>query len=54
MASLDLCMTFLFMMGNSAELDNRKFGHLQKCAQVVAKLCVDLSGHKNYKVFFDN
>ena len=39
---------------NSAELDDGKFGHLQKCAQVVAKLCDDLSGHKNYKMFFDN
>ena len=28
--------------------------HLQKCAQVVAKLCDDLLGRKNYKVFFDN
>ena len=39
---------------NSAELDDGKFGHLQKCAKVVAKLCDDLPGHKSYKVFFDN
>ena len=36
------------------EIDNGKFGHLQICRQVVAKLCDDLSGYKNYKVFFDN
>ena len=34
---------------NSAELDDGKFGHLQKCAQVVTKLCSDLPGHKNLK-----
>ena len=28
-------------------------GYLQKCAEI-AKLCDDLSGDKNYKVFFDN
>ena len=39
---------------NSAELDDGKFGHLQKRAQVVTKLCSDLPGHKNYKKFFDN
>ena len=39
---------------NSAELDDGKSGHLQKCAQVLTKLCDDVPGHKNYKVFFDN
>ena len=39
---------------NSAELDDGKSGHLQKSAQVLTKLCDDLPGHKNYKVFFDN
>ena len=38
---------------NSAELVDGTFGHLQKCAQVVEKLCDDLPSHKNYKVFFD-
>ena len=46
---------FLVYYGkNSEELDDGKFGHLQKCAQVVAKLCDDLRGQKNYKVFLDN
>ena len=45
---------FIYDGKNPAELDDRKFGHLQKCAQVLAKLCDDLPGHKNYKVFFDN
>ena len=45
---------FVYDGKNSTELDNGKFGHLQKCAQVVAKLCDDLLGHKNYKAFFDN
>lgn len=39
---------------NSAELDNKEFGHLQKCAQDVAKLCDDLPCHKNCKVFLNN
>ena len=26
----------------------------KKSAQVVAKLCVDLPGHENFKLFFDN
>ena len=39
---------------NSVELDDGQLVHLQKCAQVVAKLCNDLPVHKNYKVFFDN
>ena len=47
-------MNFLFMMGNSSELDDGKFGHLLKCAQVVPKLCDDLPGCKNYKVFSGN
>ena len=45
---------FVYDGKNSAELDDEKFGHLQKCVQVLAKLCDDLPGHKNYKVFFDN
>ena len=28
-----------------------KYSHLQKCSQVVARLCEDLSRNKNYKVF---
>ena len=44
----------LYDGNNSAELDNKEFGHLQKCAQVVAKLCDDLPGHKNCKVFLNN
>ena len=45
---------FVYDGKNSAELDDGKFGHLQKCAQVFAKLWDDLPGHKNYQVFFDN
>ena len=33
---------------------SEKFNHLQKSAQVVARLCQDLPGHQNFKVFFDN
>ena len=41
--------------GKDCTLDgNEKFIHLQKSAQVVAKLCVDLPGHENFKLFFDN
>ena len=45
---------FVYDGKNFAELDDGKFGHLQKCAQVVAKLCDDLPGHKNYKEFVEN
>ena len=45
---------FVYDGNKSAELDDGKFGHLKKCAQVVAKLCDDITGHKNYKVFFDS
>ena len=45
---------FIYDGKNSAELGDRKFRHLQKCAHVVAKLCDDFPGHKNYKMFFDN
>ena len=45
---------FVYDGSKSAELDDGKFGHLKKCAQVVAKLCDDITGHKNYKVFFDS
>ena len=45
---------FVYDGKNSAEPDDRKFGHLQKFTHVVAKLCDDLPGHKNYKVLFDN
>ena len=34
--------------------DNTDYDHLQKSAQVVAKLCQNLPSHKNYKLFFDN
>ena len=37
---------FVYDRKNSAELDDGKFSHLQKCAHVVAKLCDDLPGHK--------
>ena len=48
-------MCDFFVYGkDSAELDDGKFGQLQKCVQVVVKLYDDLPGHKNYKVFFDN
>ena len=33
---------------------NDKIQYLRKSAQVVARLCVDLPGHQNFKVFFDN
>ena len=42
------------MEKNYTGLDNGKFGHLQKCAQVVATLCDDLPAHKTYKVLIDN
>ena len=45
---------FVYDGKNSAELDDEKLSHLQKFSQVAAKLCDDLLGHKNYKVFFDN
>ena len=45
---------FVYDGNKSAELDDGKFGHLKKCAQVVAQLCDDITGHKNYKVFFDS
>ena len=34
--------------------DNTDYDHLQKSAQVVAKLCQNLPSHKNHKLFFDN
>ena len=38
-----------------SQLDDGKFGHLQKCAQVVVTtLCDYLPGYKDYKVFFGN
>ena len=36
------------------ENDNTDYDHLQKSAQVVGKLCQNLPGHKNHKLFFDN
>ena len=33
---------------------NTDYDHLQKSAQVVAKLCQNLPSHKNHKLFFDN
>ena len=45
---------FIYDGKNSPQLDDGKSGYLQKCVQVVAKLCDDLPGHKNYKVLFDN
>ena len=44
---------FVYDEKNSGELDDGKFVHLQKCAQVISKLYHDLSGHKNYKLLFD-
>ena len=49
-----MCDIFVYDKKNSSELDDGKFGHLQKFAQVVAKLCHHLPGHKNYKALFDN
>ena len=34
--------------------DNTDYDHLQKSAQVVAKLCQNLTIHKNKKLFFNN
>ena len=34
--------------------DNTDYDHLQKSAQVVAKLCQNLPIHKNHKLFFNN
>ena len=34
--------------------DNTDYDHLQKSAQVVAKLCQNLPSHKNHNLFFDN
>ena len=46
---------FVYDGTTSWQLDDGKFGHLQKCAQVVATtLCDDLLGYKDYKVFFGN
>ena len=39
---------------NNNENDNTDYDHLQKSAQVVAKLCQNLPSHKNHKLFFDN
>ena len=33
---------------------NTDYDHLQKSAQVVAKLCQNLPSHKNHKLFIDN
>ena len=48
LASLALCMISLFMMGKFMVimLDDGKFGHLQKCPEVAAKLGNDLRGYK--------
>ena len=45
---------FVYNGKNYAELDDGKFGHLQKCAQFVVKPCDDLPVRNNYEVFFDN
>ena len=45
---------FVYDEKNSVELEDGKFGHLQKFVQVVVKLCNDLSGNKKYGMFFDN
>ena len=44
---------FVYDGKNSAEPDDRKFGNLQKYAQIVAKICDNLPDYKAYKVFFD-
>ena len=44
---------FVYDGKNSAEPDDRKFGNLQKYAQIVAKICDSLLDYKTYKVFFD-
>ena len=44
---------FVYDGKNSAEPDDRKFGNLQKYAQIVAKICDNLLDYKTYKVFFD-
>ena len=44
---------FVYDGKNSAEPDDGKFGHLQKCAQIVAKSFDYLPDYKTYKVFFD-
>ena len=51
----DLCWGF----GNwnsttNNENDNIDYGHLQKSAQAVTKLCQNLSSYKNDKVRFSN
>lgn len=43
-----------FYIYSGKEEENSNFTDLQKCSQVVAKLCVDLPSNMGYKVFFDN
>ena len=43
-----------YLYGGKQSNEVRPNSHLQKCAQVVAKLSIELPRHAGHKVFFDN
>ena len=47
-------MCTFYLYGGEELQEQTPYSHLQKIAQVVAKLCVDLPGNVGHKVFFDN
>ena len=51
--SSGLMYDFYIYSGKEEEVD-AQYEHLQKSAQVVARLCKELPCHQNHKVFFDN
>ena len=47
-------MYTFYLYGGKESQEQTPYSHLQKSAQVVAKLCVDLPRNVSHKVFFDN
>ena len=47
-------MYTFYLYGEEELQEQTPYSHLQKIAQVVAKLCVDLPRNVGHKVFFDN
>lgn len=45
---------FYLYSGRELDVEQAPYSNLQKSAQVVAKLCIDLPRNVNHKVFFDN
>ena len=45
---------FYLYSGKETTNNDVPYNHLQKSAQVVAKLCQELPGQKGHKLFFDN